>query len=598
MRGLKSFLFKYRYYLLAFVLLELGAYFLASVNYNRNERRYIGQKTQEFKIGLSAVTNQFEKLATTVFELRINRPEVKEILKHVPEGDVLKTDEVRKQLQSLLQNSFIEMNRERIEFLAFFSPDNRAFIRFSDPSLYGDDITDIRSLIQRVNLKHEVASGFEIGLASAGYRCVFPLFDSTRYLGCVELGIGWAGLREELKDVFPYEFRFLINKEQLIKKTPFLKLDYYIFSDLSEEYFYERHALEKMVSDTRNSFVSPENIVQFNKLSKRTIESDLMDNNVFGVALRIGKNDILAHYYPLTGADSSLVAYIVSYGNDSAVLGYRSDFRIIFILSSLGLMFLIVLIAYVGESYRIIRLKHDQLLESEKKLTELNVSKDKFFSIIAHDLRNPFHGLVGLSQVLKEDYKVMDEEKVQKFHRLIYQSARQGYQLVLNLLEWTRIQTGRIAFNPEKVNISRVADENIELLRNQAESKQIEIVSKMERPYYCYADYNMISTVIRNLLSNAIKFSEKEGQVSIESRYKAGNLEILIKDQGIGMDKETIDSLFKIESTRSVEGTGGEQGTGLGLILSHEFIERNHGSIEVQSKPGKGSTFIVRLPIA
>ncbi|MDO9510944.1 MAG: ATP-binding protein [Bacteroidales bacterium] len=584
--------------MLVFILLELTAYYLASVNYNQNEKKYIGQKTQEFKIGLNAVTNQFEKLASTVFELRVNRPDVKTLLKQIPEGDVLKNDEIRKALLGLLQNSFIEMNREHIEFLAFFLPDNHAFLRFSDPSLYGDDISDIRSLIQNVNQKQEAASSFEVGLASAGYRCVFPLFDSTRYLGCVELGIGWAGLREELKDIFPYEFRFLINKEQLIKKTPFLKLDYYIFSDLSEEYFYERHALEKMVLDTRHSFVSPRNIVQFNKLSKRTIESDLMDKNTFGVALRINQNDILAHYYPLKGADGSLVAYIVSYGKDSAVLGYRSDFRIIFILSSLGLMFLIILIAYSRESYRIIRLKHDQLLESEKKLTDLNNSKDKFFSIIAHDLRNPFHGLVGLSQVLKEDYKVMDEEKIQKFHRLIYQSAKQGYQLVLNLLEWTRIQTGRITYNPEKVNISRMADENIDLLRNQAEAKQVEIKNKMDRPYYCYADYNMLSTVIRNLLSNAIKFSEKDGTVYIESHYKAGNLEIVVKDEGIGMDEETIDSLFKIESTRSVDGTGGEQGTGLGLILSYEFVERNNGSIQVKSKLGKGSTFIVRLPVA
>jgi signal transduction histidine kinase len=236
-------------------------------------------------------------------------------------------------------------------------------------------------------------------------------------------------------------------------------------------------------------------------------------------------------------------------------------------------------------------------LHSEKQLKELNAAKDKFFSIIAHDLRNPFHGLVGLTQVLVEDGDSIDPERTRKFHRLIYDSAKQGYQLVLNLLEWTRAQTGRLIISPEKIQIALLIDENHMLIKNSAESKHIKIVIRVDNNLYVLADENMLSTVIRNLLSNAVKFSYPGSEVLVTAQMAGNMAEITITDFGIGMEKSVTENLFKIEVSQSSAGTEGEQGTGLGLILCREFVEKNKGTLTFTSEPGKGSSFTVLIPL-
>ncbi|NOZ46535.1 MAG: PAS domain S-box protein [Chlorobi bacterium] len=238
----------------------------------------------------------------------------------------------------------------------------------------------------------------------------------------------------------------------------------------------------------------------------------------------------------------------------------------------------------------------NKLYESEKELKKLIATKDKFFSIIAHDLKNPFNALIGFSNLLVENYNEYDDEKKLEFIDLIEKSAVQGYELLQNLLEWARTQTGRIEFNPENVNLNEAINECIDLVSLAKKSKRIEIVNHTSIITMVFADRYMLKSILYNLINNAIKFSEKESQIDIYSEEKNNFIQITVKDTGIGISKENLAKLFKLDESFSTKGTNSEKGTGLGLIICKEFVKRHKGEISVTSELNKGSEFIITLP--
>lgn len=249
------------------------------------------------------------------------------------------------------------------------------------------------------------------------------------------------------------------------------------------------------------------------------------------------------------------------------------------------------------ENSKELAILNEQLLKSEKKLKDLNDTKDKFFTLIAHDLKNPFGILLHFSKVLSENFNDYNDKEKQKFLSEIYHSTDQAYKLLENLLEWSRSQTGKIKFEPQEVDLSAIAFNCIYLFKNISENKKINIISYLNNNTIVFADYNMVNTIFRNIVSNAVKFTNIGGNIKITSQALHGFIEISVSDDGIGMDANTLSKLFHID-TKSVKlGTKGESGTGLGLILCKEFIERNKGEISVESEKGKGSTFRFKLPV-
>lgn len=238
----------------------------------------------------------------------------------------------------------------------------------------------------------------------------------------------------------------------------------------------------------------------------------------------------------------------------------------------------------------------DTLIKSEERLRELNATKDKFFSIIAHDLKNPFNDLMGFTQLLALNIDKYDKTKIEQFTHIIHQSAKLAYNLLENLLDWSRSQTGTLKFKPEKISVNQLINENIDLLESTARNKNIEIYSEVNDKTYAFADKNMIRTIIRNLISNAIKYTNQGGHIRIISNCSK-TCEISVLDSGIGISSENIDKIFKIDESFSTLGTEREKGTGLGLILCKEFVEKNGGKLKIKSDPNKGSTFTFTLPL-
>jgi signal transduction histidine kinase len=287
--------------------------------------------------------------------------------------------------------------------------------------------------------------------------------------------------------------------------------------------------------------------------------------------------------------------------------------RAIFSIAFLTLIMALVIYLYIvkrkhnlhlKENYKIIQdqkaLLEENLLElkiKEKKLSELNATKDKFFSIIAHDLKNPFNVLIGLSDIVISDPDVRHSEDFEHIIDGIYQTATSGYNLLENLLEWARSQTGEIEYKPKLVMMNEILRLNASLFNEMAKAKKIEICILNSANQEVFADYNMVNLIVRNLLNNAIKFSFQESKIEIKAQRKDDFFIFTIQDFGIGMSEQTLAKLFKIESTNPQLGTANEKGTGLGLIICKEFIEKNGGEIWVESEEDKGSSFHFSLPV-
>jgi signal transduction histidine kinase len=252
--------------------------------------------------------------------------------------------------------------------------------------------------------------------------------------------------------------------------------------------------------------------------------------------------------------------------------------------------------------FRFRNLKNQKLLLEESvksktaELLELNASKDKFFSIIAHDLKNPFNTLIGLSDLLNESDKANDPVATHKYSGMINTSARQTFRLLENLLEWANSQRGKVAFSPVKLSLHKIIADEFLIIEEMAIRKNITLQNLVSDSVQIYADRNMIRTILRNLLTNGLKFTKKNGLVSVSAAVVEKGVEISVSDNGIGMDSDTISRLFRIDKGVASTGTENESGTGLGLFLCKDFIEKHGGKIWAESEEGKGSIFKFFLP--
>ncbi len=242
------------------------------------------------------------------------------------------------------------------------------------------------------------------------------------------------------------------------------------------------------------------------------------------------------------------------------------------------------------------RQSEEALKISEAHLRESNIAKDKFFSIIAHDLRGPFNAIIGFSDLLYSDYESLEETEKKTMIKNIHDASVGTFKLLENLLEWSRIRTGRTVPSPENIDISTIANSTLGFLKPLAEKKSIKLFSGIHYGTLAYCDENMITTVVRNLIANAIKFTNSGGNIRIWATQNEDWIEVTVADSGVGISPENLEKLFRLDESVKTRGTAGEQGTGLGLLLSREFIELNGGRIWAESEQGKGSQFHFILP--
>jgi PAS domain S-box-containing protein len=237
-----------------------------------------------------------------------------------------------------------------------------------------------------------------------------------------------------------------------------------------------------------------------------------------------------------------------------------------------------------------------QLAESESMLKELNASKDKLFSIIAHDLKGPFQPLLGLSDILLEEFDNLTAEEKSRFIFEINNILKNQYKLVENLLDWSRLQTGRMIYNPEKTNLYETVESNYQMFRPKSASKKITLINEVPKNIFIFADVYMLQSIVQNLISNALKFTKSGGSITVSAESINNLIKISFIDTGIGISQNDLDKIFKIDKQHTTLGTEDEKGTGLGLIICKELIEKNNGEIWIESEINKGTKFFVTLP--
>lgn len=270
---------------------------------------------------------------------------------------------------------------------------------------------------------------------------------------------------------------------------------------------------------------------------------------------------------------------------------HRKLYFLLIILFTAAILLILFLKLYISK-----RKSNKLLLEKNQEIVNINKQKDKFFSIIAHDLRGPFSGFLGLSELLAEDIDNLDKEEIQFAAVNMKKSARNLNLLLENLLEWSRMEQGLLPFAPKTYNLLNTVKESTAALQNASEKKKIVIETAIHNSLQIFADHHILQSVIRNILSNAIKFTPKEGMIKILGKEDANGTVISICDTGIGMDTKMAENIFQLGAKNNRKGTDDEPSTGLGLILCKEFIEKHGGKIWLESEVNKGSCFYFSFP--
>jgi signal transduction histidine kinase len=398
------------------------------------------------------------------------------------------------------------------------------------------------------------------------------LFKQNNYKQCLQIYDRAINIYNELK-IHDNLYEIYINKAMAYSELGKFELAYAILQQAQKlEKEFEPNEIAKILSDFEQEEALKE------ERQKLLLEQEIQNQK--------NKNEVILIRAKLHGAVVSIIFLLILIG--IFVYFYIEKRKHNSILE---------------DNYKIIQ-EQKALLEenfislknNEQKLTRLNATKDKFFSIIAHDLKNPFNVLIGLSDVVISNPDVRHSEDFEQIIDGIFHTAKSGYNLLDNLLKWARTQTGDIEYKPEMLDVYEIFEQNTLFFKETAKSKNIEICEIKRNGQKVFADYNMVNFVVRNLLNNAIKFSYPNGQVKLHAKQHKGFCIFTVQDFGIGMNKETCEKLFSIESTNPKAGTADEMGTGLGLIICKEFVEKSGGKIWVESEEGKGSSFFVSFP--
>lgn len=267
------------------------------------------------------------------------------------------------------------------------------------------------------------------------------------------------------------------------------------------------------------------------------------------------------------------------------------------------ILYIIIFITFVLAIYIIhLAYKTDKfqknIVRLNEEITKASIEKDMFYSVLSHDLMNPFNALLGFSEMLNDSVKNSDNKDAAEYSAIVQQSAKRIFNLLQNLLIWSRVQNGKIEFAPTTVKVNELLFDSKMILDPIATSKQIELQWNTEKEITALLDKNMITSVIQNLVTNAVKFTPRGGKVKISSTAGEKNFSIEVADSGIGMDEKRMNELFRLDKNSTYKGTDNESGSGLGLIICKEFIEKHGGSISVSSQPGKGTIFVVNLPLS
>ncbi len=537
---------------------ELLLYLAVNDSNQRTYNGYLDTKAKELQVKISSTINSFNLVSYSIFTEIVNNDKILSLYQKASSKDSTVQQNVRDSLLLLLERTYQNLRKIDIKQLHFHLPDNTSFLRFHRPEKFGDNLTNVRYTVKKTNETKKETIGFEEGRIFNGFRYVFPLLYNGDHLGSVETSFSFEGIGKNLNQLGIKYSCMMIKKDIVESKVFDDELSNYIACPISEDFLLENkynHIGEE----------SLEVISLINEKIKDEIGTLVNANKDFSKYAKIGEDTYIVSFVNIKNVENIPVAYIISYSRDetlSQLIYNNNAFLIVsMIVAAILLFFIGMFIASkikTDELNKKLIQTSNHLIETNNKLEVSIKEKDKFFSIIAHDLRSPFSGFLGLSEILVNESVATENDEIIEISSLLKQSATKVYDLLENLLEWSRMQRDIVPFTPDTIILSELISYNIALLEPKIDSKSINVTNLVPENTFIESDNNMCNGIVRNILSNAVKFTPNGGNIEISSSIQGKFVALSIKDSGIGMSEELIGKLFSVSESTSRLGTNGE----------------------------------------
>lgn len=576
------------FFIALFLLLSLLFLGIAFFFNERNLKNFIVNEEREAESDFARHGQALKEISDLVYTTMINTDEVHALYRNAFRADEQERSRIRSGLYTLLEEDYRRLHTFRIQQLHFQLPNNESFLRFHKPEQFGDDLSGIRPTIEYVNRTHKPISGFEEGRIFNGFRYVYPLMRGEEYFGSVEISSSALSYKEAYELDQKQELDIVVRADVVESKVFHSEQSNYIPYPMNPNFRLEK-SMESYDKAKRSHHEHKACLEYFAGQKSVMVKMDAMEKfTVYGI--RDGRY-VLVTFLPLSNAVSDeKVAYAIVF-RESEYL--KNAFRSFVFESILAVMaaFIVTLVFYFVQ----LRLIAKEALEEALIMAEeASRAKDTFLSTMSHELRTPLNAIIGFSQILiaKPDTPEMTKSFIEK----IYVSGKNLLTLVNSILDFSKIESGKMEVVIELFYLNELIDEIKILTEPMKEKKGIELAFEMEDPITLCADRQLIKQVFLNLLSNAIKFSPDHTKIRFYYEHTHNHDIISIDDQGPGIPKEKISTLFDPFTQIREHQNGAIKGTGLGLAIVKKIVELHGGEIRIVSTVGVGSTFVVTLP--
>lgn len=557
------------------------------VGYRSQVHLRTDERTREITVAYDSVISTLAAAPELFYTLIAHDSGVTGILQRANNADDEQLGRLNRELFSYLSSEYATLQERDFRQLHFHLRDNRSFLRFHRPDRFGDDLTGIRPTVRLTNERLEPTYAFEEGRIYNGFRYVFPVFHVAEHVGSVEVSMNYRAIISRMQVSRPGVFDFLMVREVVENLVFEGELDNYEPSCFSEALLRET-AFEPPDSSGTLGFnfaCISENAGQLDQLLQ-----SLNDFRATTVPFTANGVQAAVSALPVRNITGDPVAFILGYTRFDEITALRRLF------GAIGLALILLTSTAFFLFTRVLR-AHDRVVNLSRNIQQTMQEKDRFFSIVSHDLRGPIGSLAGLSSLLRDKLRELEAVPVSahEIADVLAEGAANSSQLLADLLDWSRSQRGDIAYQPTLLTLSEIVDQQFSLLRQAARDKGISLAHEV-RGLQVYADEYMIGTIIRNLLANAIKFTPDGGSVSVDAERTGAGATVSVTDTGVGMSEQQQHDIFDLSVRTSTYGTRAESGTGLGLAVCREFVTTHKGRFEVESSPGAGTRFTVYFP--